>query len=163
MTCPTPDCSFVHHAPAFVLAVHVCCERYNRWLSHQAESCRRRDLGWNKRPGLSEYKRVIHKKVVESAGSDFYTGLPIRWDLLNNQRATSLGRAAHRRRGRYSSVDHYKGVHCLDYRICTGQVNHAKGALTHDGFVDLCRHIVRQADAGRPLGGGGPADITASP
>ncbi len=39
-------------------------------------------------------------------------------------------------------MDHFTGVDLPDFRICSGLVNGAKGALPHNQFIDLCRLVV---------------------
>lgn len=136
------DCAFDLHVPAEVRSKGTNCTRYNQWLQAQATSCRARDRGAiEPRPPLSDYRTAIHLAVVRSRGLDEYTGEPLEWNRLNHERPIAGGRKNHRTRGRWPSVDHYHGTGKLNYRICSGQVNNAKGPLDHQQFVELCRKV----------------------
>ena len=138
----TNECTFQFHAPSEVWAKGTNCIHYNKWLNAQASSCRARDRALiDPRPSLSDYRRVIHLAVQRSRGLDEYTGEPIEWNRLNHERPMAGGRKGHRLRGRWPSVDHYHGTGKLNYRICSGQVNLAKGPLDHQQFVEMCRKV----------------------
>ena len=93
------------------------------------------------RPPLAEIKARLHRALIQSCGLDLYTGEALAWHLLNGKKSTKPGRQAHCRRGRWPSVDHFSGVESPDFRICSGLVNAAKGALSHAHFVALCRRV----------------------
>ena len=139
------DCNFDFHAPLEVRDKGTNCVRYNAWLSAQATSCRARDRGKvDPLPPLSEYRRFIHAAVIRSKGLDEYTGEPIEWNRINHQRPSAGGRKKHITRGRWPSVDHYQGTGKLNYRICSGLTNLAKGPLDHQQFVELCRKVAKK-------------------
>jgi hypothetical protein len=136
------DCTNSSHAPAEVLSRGTNCSRYNIWLTAQANSCRGRDRKLiTPLPSLSEYKEAIHLAVVRSRGLDEYTGDLLQWNRLNHERPPAGGRKSHRKRGLWPSVDHYHGTGRLNYKICSGLTNTAKGALDHQEFVKLCRKV----------------------
>ena len=62
-----------------------CDEKtYRRWLHKKAQAHVRRDKKrFNKRVLISEYKKAIHKAVIECRGVDSYTGEELRWDLIS--------------------------------------------------------------------------------
>ena len=136
-------CAHPYPAPAFVRALKVPCARYGEWLEKQAQSCRLRDKREGK-PGIEEYRKRIHQAVLASEGRDFYTGEPLEWNRLNHVLPLSGGRKRHLQRGHYPSVDHYTGTSCLDFRLCSALVNHAKGPLSHQQFLELCQKVVSQ-------------------
>ena len=118
------------------------CARYNAWLGNQARNCRDRDRGFvSPLPGIGKYRTAIHNAVERSNGEDAYTGEDLKWNLLNTEPPSGPGRKKHCRRGKRPSVDHYHGVGKMDYRICAGTVNYAKGSLCHQEFVRLCRLV----------------------
>ena len=92
---------------------------------------------------MEDYREAIHKAVVKSAGTDCYTGEPLEWNRLNHDRPKGGGQHNHRIRGHYPTVDHYHGRGRLEFRICSGSVNYAKGALAHQQFVELCRKVAQ--------------------
>ena len=55
--------------------------------------------------------------------------------------APSPARRQHLKRHSYPSVDHYQGLGKLNYRICSGVTNLAKGPMDHQRFVALCRKV----------------------
>jgi hypothetical protein len=146
MTCGR-DCAFQFHVPSEVRSKGTSCARYNDWLNAQAASCRTRDRGRiDTLPPLAKYREAIHSAVVRSNGLDAYTGEALEWNLLNHERPPAGGRKNHRKRGRWPSVDHYHGTGQLNYKICSGLVNTAKGPLEHQQFVELCRKVAARHD-----------------
>ena len=139
--CPA-DCPSPRHVPDSVRVKGVCCARYGEWLERQAQNCKQRDPKDMRRP-IEEYREAIHKSVEKSKGLDCYTGDPLEWNRLNHEKPQGGGQHNHRIAGRYPTVDHYFGRGRLDYRICAGSVNHAKGALDHQQFVELCRKVTK--------------------
>ena len=137
------DCPSVFHVPESVRLKGVCCQRYREWLERQAQNCKCRDQKSERRP-IDAYRQAIHKAVGKSDGLDCYTGDALEWNRLNHEKPAVGGQHNHRIMGRYPSVDHYQGTGRLDFRICSGSVNHAKGALDHQQFVDLCRKVVKR-------------------
>ena len=150
----SPDCSCEGHLhrPDFVADAGVPCATYREWLDRQAQSIKRRFTGTTKRPTCDHIKRRVHKAVQRSGGYDFYTGERLEWHLLNHPRATTGGRRAHCQRGRRPSVDHFTGVNAPDFRLCSGLVNDAKGALSHAHFVQLCRQVLATERAVAKIG-----------
>lgn len=136
----TDGCCSTHHVPEFVRARGISCARYSAWLSRQALTCKQRDPLERRQP-IVAYRDAIHKAVLRSGGRDEYTGDPLEWNRLNHARPTTGGRRSHRIKGHYPSVDHYQGTGVLSYRICSGEVNFAKGALDHQQFVAMCRKV----------------------
>ena len=136
------NCPSSRHVPDIVRNLGIGCQRYVEWLERQAQNCRTRDSKGARRP-IDEYREAIHKAVLKSNGVDYYTGEPLEWNRLNHDKPMGGGQHNHRIRGRYPSVDHYHGVDRLQYRICAGSVNHAKGALSHQQFVTLCRKVAQ--------------------
>lgn len=145
---PQSDCRCEFHPPAFVERDGVSCSTYSTWLDRLALSAHRR-LPVPRKWQPAEVKRRLHKAVHRSGGVDFYTGEPILWRFLSDPPSTSAGRAEHCRRGLWPSVDHYTGTKALDFRICSGQVNVSKGALSHQHFVALCRRVVDHDESRR--------------
>lgn len=134
-------CPNTYHVPDIVRAKGVTCATYSSWLERQALNCKHRDpVGC--RQGIEVYRAAINAAVVRSAGFDEYTGEPLEWNRLNQAMPEGVGRRRHRIRGRYPSVDHYQGLGVVQYRICSGTVNAAKGALDHQQFVEMCRRVV---------------------
>ena len=144
------DCPSARHVPDSVRQKGIGCARYGDWLERQSQNCRKRDSTDQRKP-IEEYREAIHQAVIKSKGLDYYTGQPLEWNRLNHDKPEGGGQRNHRITGRYPSIDHYRGINQLDYRICAGSVNHAKGALDHQQFVELCRHVVEHhRDWGKP-------------
>ncbi|NVD45183.1 hypothetical protein [Qipengyuania atrilutea] len=141
-TCATA-CLSPYHVPDAVRLKGIGCARYGEWLERQAQNCKRRDPVEHRRD-IEEYRQAIHKAVEKSSGVDCYTGEPLEWNRLNHDRPKGGGQHNHRIMGHYPTVDHYYGTGRLEYRICCGSVNHAKGALDHQQFVELCRKVARR-------------------
>lgn len=148
-----PTCDHPHHTPFAVRQKKVNCTRYNAWLNGQARSCRARDQGLiDPLPAIEEYRTRIHDAVIRSEGRDEYTGELLEWNRLNHPRPEAGGRKRHLQRCSYPSVDHYFGPGRLDYRICSGVTNLAKGAMDHQRFVDLCRKVAAHHEGwGKPI------------
>ena len=136
------SCGSSRHVPDSVRSKGIGCQRYNEWLERQAQNCRNRDTRGLRQP-IDQYREAIHRAVLKSNGLDCYTGEELEWNRLNHDKPVGGGQRNHRIMGRYPSVDHYYGTDRLEYRICAGSVNHAKGALDHQQFVELCRKVVQ--------------------
>lgn len=55
---------------------------YKSWLSGKARAHVKRDRErGNIHVTTDDYRRAIHKAVLDGNGLDIYTGLPLRWDL----------------------------------------------------------------------------------
>ena len=142
------DCNANFHPPAEVRVKGIGCARYNAWLDKQSTSCKQRASAEKRQP-ISVYRQAIHSAVERSRGLDEWTGEELEWNRLNNEKSTTPGRRGHIQRARYPSVDHFLGCDSLDFRICSGVVNHAKGALDPQQFVAMCRKVVEQYDKRR--------------
>lgn len=59
----------------------------------------------------------------------------------HHERSKAGGRRQHLKQCSYPSGDHYHGPRKLNYRICSGVTNLAKGAMDHRRFVALCRKV----------------------
>ena len=132
---PCP-CDGRFHRPHFIAQAGVSCSTYGDWLARQAFSIKRRFTNTAKRPSPTEIKRRLHRAVERSGGYDFYTGEPLAWELLDRPCGGASGRRAHCQRGKRPSVDHFTGVNSADFRLCSGEVNGAKGALSHQRLCD---------------------------
>lgn len=131
-----PDCcdsSSPYHAPDFVRAAPSSCDKYRAWLDGVAATA--------KNAGTKGAKRAIHDAVLQHGEYDFYTGQKLEWNRINHIKPSDTGWRAHKIRGKYPSADHYNGTKLPDFRICSAQVNWAKGSLSHDQFVELCEEV----------------------
>jgi hypothetical protein len=136
--------------PAF-LSELVSQEAYVRWLGRKATAHIRRDKKRGNTTAVNEaYKVAIHRAVVESDGRDAYTGEELDWTLISR-----YDNAESKEKRRYykasfallPTVDHVgDGLGAADFRICGWRTNDAKGDLTHDEFVALCRRVVAHFD-----------------
>jgi hypothetical protein len=130
-----------------VLAGAVDQRIYERWLARKAAAHVKRDRKRGNSAALIEaYKLAIHKAVQISGGADAYTGEKLQWDLLSkyNNEDSKLGRRVYKATlALLPTVDHVgDGLSAADFRICSWRTNDAKGDLTHDDFVVLCRRVV---------------------
>jgi hypothetical protein len=158
--CHHCDTKFEYHAPEFIRAATVTCEEYNTWLTSRTKSVRNRRKpsesnidGDNvtQHPNLNtahdRIKERIHEAVKHQGDKDFYTGLPIDWKLIKDKQPSGRGRSIHNSKGEWPSVDHYFGTKKPDYRICTKAINEAKGSMSHDDFIKLCKNVVDHANS----------------
>ena len=127
-----------YHAPSFIRA-SSSCDKYRAWLTGVAGSARQT-------PGA---KKAIHVAVEAHGEYDFYTGEKLEWNRINHKKPGEgqSGWKAHKIKGCYPSADHYNGTSLADFRICSARVNWAKGSMTHDQFVNLCRRVVENETA----------------
>jgi hypothetical protein len=120
---------------------------YERWLARKAKAhvVRDRKRG-NGAVTIEAYKLAIHKAVCASGGKDRYTGENLRWDLLSqyDNAKSKAGRRAYKAAlALLPTVDHLgDGLGPADFAICSWRTNGAKGDLSHDEFIALCRQVI---------------------
>ncbi len=120
---------------------------YERWLARKAAAHVKRDRKRGNNAALiEEYKRAIHEAVRISGGMDTYTGEKLQWDLISkydNEKSKTGRRAYKATLALLPTVDHVgDGLGVANFRICSWRTNGAKGDLSHDDFIDLCRRVV---------------------
>ena len=141
--------------PPFVLSAGATSLQYERWLHGRALAHRKRDrLRGGKTglaaPALPMYKQAIHAAVLRCDGLDEYTGQELDWSLIgvwSNDEAQRRGAPYKREHRRKPTVDHQHGedgrpLALDDLRICSWEVNDAKGDLSMAEFVRLCRLVI---------------------
>lgn len=132
----------IYILPNFLLKV-VSEQSYRAWLQRKATSHRKRD---NKRWGTShtvaEYKRAIHKAVINSNGLDDYTGDRLNWKLINsyNNQKSKLNKAKYKKTFNYlPTVDHANPwSKKIDFKICSWILNDVK----HDLSIKELKQLV---------------------
>lgn len=144
-------CDALVHAPRFVRKGGLPCGAYCAWLNRETKRLRTRDKGWFTQPPADAYIVALHQAVLLSQGRDCYTGHPLQWRLLARPRRTTTGRRRHIAQGRRPSVDHLNGTHQLAFRMCEANVNEAKGPMSHQQFVKLCKAVADHHDAAPDL------------
>lgn len=122
-------------------------EAYVRWLQRKAAAHVRRDRKRdNPSASVSEYKRAIHSAVCASGGSDSYTGEQLDWHLIStyNNEESKQGRRGYKAKlALLPTVDHIgDGTGPADFKICAWRTNDAKGDLTFEEFLILCRRVL---------------------
>ncbi len=132
--------------PTFLDGV-ISREAYVRWLQRKAATHVRRDRKrGNRSATVSEYKRVIHSSVCASRGRDDYTGEQLDWHLIStyNNEESKQGRRSYKAKlALLPTVDHLgDGTGPADFKICAWRTNDAKGDLTFEEFLVLCRKVL---------------------
>ncbi len=141
--------------PVFVQAAVVSSDQYERWLHGRAVAHRKRDRSRGHKtglevPALAIYKQAIHAAVLRSGGLDEYTGEALDWSIIgvwSNEEAGARGAPYKREHRRKPTVDHQHGedgrpLSLDDLRICSWEVNDAKGDLSFAAFEELCRKVI---------------------
>jgi hypothetical protein len=131
-------------------------ETYIRWLRRKAAAHVKRD---RKRCDYEivgeEYRRLIHAAVEQHGTHDFYTGEKLDWSLVStySNEDSQAGRTAYKSGfALLPTVDHIMGDNGrYDFVICAWRTNDCKSDLDYPEFVELCRKVIAQADAARPL------------
>jgi hypothetical protein len=132
--------------PEFLNGV-IELKQYVRWLQRKAVAHVRRDKKrGNKTATTAEYERAIHDAVCKSGGKDVYTREPLDWTLLSryDNDASKQGRRVYKAKfALLPTVDHIgDGLGPADFAICAWRTNDAKGDLTLDEFLALCRRVI---------------------
>ncbi len=119
---------------------------YSRWLSRKTAAHVRRDRSrGNCNAAGAAYKKAIHRAVIESCGLDAYTGEPLDWHLLStyDNELSKQGRVGYKQSfARLPTVDHVGGYARPVFKICGWAVNDAKGDLTREQFLELCKRVL---------------------
>lgn len=146
LDCNYCDKSTAYHAPSFVENVGVSCDQYRKWLKGVTKSARKTTNG-TQSVDPKVIKVAINNRVHNQREYDFYTGVELKWHLIEHPKPVGGGWQAHKKKLQYPSVDHYNGKKIPDFRICSGLVNGAKGSMAHAEFVELCQLVVNHATA----------------
>ena len=131
-----------HPLPQF-LTGKVLSATYTRWLQRKASAHVRRDKKrYSGEINVSSYKDKIHEAVLQSAGSDKYTGEYLDWSLLskyNNEKSRDGRRAYKAELALLPTVDHVESAnHKTEFCIRSRRTNDAKHDLSVESFLDLC-------------------------
>jgi hypothetical protein len=124
---------------------------YVRWLGRKSIAHKRRDKKRGNDAAVNEaYKMAIHAATADSGGFDEYTGEPLRWDLIStydNEKSKLDRRTYKATLDLLPTVDHVgDGLGEANFKICGWRTNDAKGAMSHDDFIALCRLVVAHAE-----------------
>jgi len=134
-----------YELPRFLEGV-VSQEKYVRWLDRKARAHLNRDRKLRPDAKYVDYKKAIHKAVVESHGKDAYTGQQLNWRLISkwdNKQAKELGSLYKAKFAELPSVDHVSSRRgASEFAICSWRTNDAKNDMTVQEFVSLCKKIV---------------------
>ena len=138
---------FIYPLPSF-LAGRVTQKQYSRWLEGRASWLYSRDKKRGKAYALkgtrSLYKSLIHFAVVDTGGFDPFTGDRLAWELIGTWTNTNIEERLPDSYGeKYAlmpTVDH-TDPDVLEFEICSWKVNDAKGDMTPEEFVELCRCV----------------------
>ena len=150
--------------PDFILSAGVTAEKFGRWLEGRAVAHQKRDLKragktGHQPPGLDVYRGAIHTAVIRCRGLDEYTGQPLDWAAVgtwDNGEAEEKGAPYKRLFRNMPTVDHVQGADgrpesLHDLRICSWEVNDAKGDLSFEQFEALCRRVLDVDADGWPV------------
>lgn len=132
--------------PPFLKDV-VAREVYVRWLQRKAVAHVKRDRKrGNSAACASEYKRAIHTAVCVSGGRDSYTGEQLDWHLISRYHNEESKQGRREYKAKFAllpTVDHVgDGTGRADFKICAWRTNDAKGDLSLDEFVALCKRVL---------------------
>ncbi len=125
-------------------------EIYTKWLTSKAKAQHTRDKKrWGIKHSYSDYKKAIHKAIIESRGQDFYTKEKLHWHLLgkyNNKAAKQNGLNYKKQFALLPTLDHYDPqLKNTNFVICSWRTNDAKNDLSHQEFVKLCQLVVAKS------------------
>lgn len=125
-------------------------DQYVRWLQRKAAAHVKRDRGrGNRTARVSEYKRAIHRAVLDGGETDSYTGERLDWSLIStysNEEAKRRGRAYKKEFALLPTVDHLgDGTGNPDFVICGWRTNDAKHDLDLEEFLALCRRVLKHS------------------
>ncbi len=142
-------------APNFTTEQGVTQDRYRSWINGRAAAHRRRDTRRQGKtghapPALERYREVIHAAVLRCGGLDEYTGETLDWGLVgtyNNNESETKGAPYKRQFRRLPTIDHVHGddgrpESLDDLRVCSWEINDAKGDLSMGQFEALCRRVL---------------------
>lgn len=128
--------------------------KYTRWLNRKAQSLVHRDRRrWPEREIQgAQYKKKIHDAVKSSEGRDFYTGEPLKWELIGeyNGADAQKGGACYRRKfADLPTVDHEDPT-CPDthFRICALRTNDCKSDLKPEELEKFCEKVLQHGGQG---------------
>lgn len=135
-----------YQRPGF-LPSEVNQQVYERWLRGRSAAHFRRD----RRRGNStstgeEYRLAIHRAVLESNGTDFFTGEQLNWSLIGRYRNAESKALRRQYKTGFSllpTVDHVgDGSGPADFKVCAWRTNEPKSDLSADEFLERCRRVV---------------------
>jgi hypothetical protein len=137
--------------PHFLAEQKITQQVYSRWLARKSMAHVKRDKKRGNISAINEvYKTAIHKAVVDSGGLDEYTGEQLHWNLIskyNNEDSKTSRRKYKASFGLLPTVDHIgDGLGEADFKIYGWRTNDAKGDLSHNEFLQLCRRVVLQSE-----------------
>lgn len=141
--------------PDCIRALGVEQHVYGRWLMGRAVAHRKRDTKRAVKtgqlpPALAKYQDAIHTAASRCGGICEYTREPLMWTIIGtwNNHDAAVGGAAYKRKfARMPTVDHVHGEDGLpialdDLRVTSWELNDAKGDLSFNQFLALCRLVV---------------------
>jgi hypothetical protein len=138
--------------PPSFLEGRCTIRQYRDWLSRKARAHHKRDTKrGNASVTCDSIKIEIHRAVTESNGKDFYTGLPLQWELIGTYRnePSKQGRRKYKQAfWHLPTVDHVdEGLGEPNFKICGWRTNDCKSDLTHAEFVEVCRQVIAYYDS----------------
>ena len=139
----------MYELPPFLEGV-LTRQEYVHWLQRRSKRHVVKDRGrWND-PSLSNagYKIAIHKAVLDSGGTDFYTGEELDWALLRPGVYDSKVKYDRDRRREFRlrpAVDHLDAepTSAPTLVICADRTNRCKSDLTVAEMRVFCRRFLR--------------------
>jgi hypothetical protein len=152
--------SLKNRLPDFILAAGVEHGRFTRWLNGRVREHRERDRKREGKTGKmppkpAVYREIILNAVIRCGGRDEYTGERLDWEKIgtwNNSEAQKRGAPYKRLFRHMPTVDHAHEEDGLprsldDIRICSWEINDAKGDLSLEQFEALCRRVLNHKHA----------------
>lgn len=138
------------YLPTFLSKYLISEDAFLRWIDRQAA----RHLRHSKKRGLKGSKSAFRQAILDAVnacgGRDFYTGKALDWRKIstwNNEDAKKQGKAYKRLFHDLPTVDHADSFDPSrpSFRICAWKTNDAKGDLSLEEFLELCRRIMAHA------------------
>jgi hypothetical protein len=123
-----------------------CTHRvYIKWLNNKADTLLKRDKRRGKTyaraASESDYKKEIHKAVINGGESDPYTGEPLTWELISTWDSTKKHSEGYKAKFAFMpTVDHIT-VNALHFEICSWQTNEAKSDVSPEKFIKFCEKV----------------------
>jgi len=125
---------------------------YIKWLNNKADTLLKRDKSRGKpyaaKATESEYKKEIHRAVLDGGERDPYTGEKLEWELISKWDSKEKHPDGYKRKFLLMpTVDHVFSDG-LKFEICSWRTNDGKADLSPKEFVEFCGLVARHSMKG---------------
>lgn len=90
--------------------------------------------------------RAIHKAVIDSGGTDDYTGQDLAWENISKYDNAQSKAGRQKYKATFSNlptVDHYgDDLTANSFKICSWRTNDCKNDLSYEQLIDFCQAIL---------------------